>query len=168
MCVGIISGIVLGVAWAFLRPGYTGEVVDGIFTADPSNAVDNVEFTSFMWFVVFSAAIGSLVASVAYAAAGHVRGLKTMLWLGIVAAAGSFTLLVVGQWVTYALHPLPDEGAGETLEAVTLVPPIDPLHGWVAAPLMAVLTYWIFAVITLPEQIRAQEPLPDVSVATAQ
>ncbi|WP_257158501.1 hypothetical protein [Corynebacterium cystitidis] len=151
--VGLLKGFVLGVVWAFLRPGYTGNIINGVFTADPVGQPSNIEFTSFIWCVLLSGVIGVGVAIVAYVSAGRVEGLATLLWVGLVATAGALALVVVGNWVTYVLHPIPEAG---TEEMVTLVPPIVPRIGWVAAPLMATLTYWIFAVISLPEEFRPE------------
>lgn len=147
----LLAGIALGALWGFFRPAYIGDVTDGFFIANEAESPRNVEFTSFISFVIITGVLGIVISMVAYMKVGRVTGVGALLWVGFVAFAAAFTFYFIGNVVTGFAHPMPDLHASDDQPNVELVPVMTPGVGWFAAPFLATLTYWILAIISLPD-----------------
>ncbi|MHA2789319.1 hypothetical protein ACXZ66_09265 [Corynebacterium sp. S7] len=153
----LVAGLILGAIWGVFRPAYVGDVTNGLFTANETESPKNVEFSSFISFVIITGALGIIIAMVAYIKVGQVTGVGMLLWVGVVALAAAFAFYVLGNIVTGLVHPLPGHNSGD-MTGVQIVPPMQPGVGWAVAPLLATLTYWILAIVSTPEP--EVEPLP--------
>ncbi|WP_018297043.1 hypothetical protein [Corynebacterium lubricantis] len=153
----LVAGLVLGALWGAFRPAYVGDITDGMFIANETESPRNVEFSSFASYILITGVLGIVVAMVAYLKVGHAAGVGMLIWVGIVAFAATFAFYVFGNIVTGWVHPYPDPSGGDVTGA-HIVPPMSPGVGWAVAPLLAVLTYWIQAIVSSPDP--EPEPLP--------
>ncbi|WP_293768794.1 hypothetical protein [uncultured Corynebacterium sp.] len=133
-----------GAVWGLTRPKLTGRAVGDGSGGYVIDAVDDIQFTSFAWFVIITAIGGFLIGLVAYVRGAGTRSLAMLLWSGIVALAGAYAFWVFGS----ATAPgLPDNPG----DVVQWVPAFNPGVGLTAAPFIAVFTYWSTAFISADE-----------------
>ncbi|WP_157034380.1 hypothetical protein [Corynebacterium jeddahense] len=148
-------GLAAGASWGVLRPAYTGEAADGGVRIDTDASPANVAFTGYAWFAVLTAAVGVVIAAVAWRAVqrGRVRGgVGWMLLAVFAAAAAAAAAYICGGFVVAALHPMPDVTQLQPGDTVTLVPPVEPGVGWVAGPFAAAVVYWCTNLVALQGQ----------------
>ncbi len=139
----------VGSVWGLVRPAYQGSVVDdGGVLLDRSF---DVEFTSFISFVVATGLLSSAVALTVFILSPRTRGLGMMSWLLVVVVLASLAFHQAGTLTAGLLHPVPDPQTLDVGAQVSLVPGFAPGVGIVAAPFMAALTYWCAALVT-PEE----------------
>lgn len=144
-----------------LRPAYTGEAADGGVRIDTDASPANVAFTGYAWFAVLTAAVGVVIAAVAWRAVqrGRVRGgVGWMLLAVFAAAAAAAAAYICGGFVVAALHPMPDVTQLQPGDTVTLVPPVEPGVGWVASPFAAAVVYWCTNLVALQGAAAAVAP----------
>lgn len=141
VCFGLV-----GALWGALRPAYRAVVTadDGI-QIEPAH---NVEFGSFISFVVATGLLAALLAVVMFLLSAPTRGVSMLLWVVFCAALGSVVFLFVGDLVVSAFHPTPAVETAEAGERFSLVPGINPGIGLAAAPFMAALAYWCSALVS--------------------
>ncbi|WP_080794156.1 hypothetical protein [Corynebacterium pacaense] len=145
---------VAGVIWGLFRPTYTVAVRDG--ESASVEAAPNVEFTSFIWFVVFTGLLGCAMALVVFIRSVSTRGPLMLLWVTVVAFLGSLVFLLFGDMSAGLLHRTPADFSRMVGETFTVVPPMSPGVGLAAAPFLAVCTYWCAAFVT-----PSAEPVAD-------
>lgn len=151
-----------GAVWGRFRPVLTGyEVDDGGYAVE---TLADIEFGSFVWFVLLTGLGGVLLALGAYLRGARQRGLGMLLWVGVAALASAVAFYYAGSLT--ATH-LPSE-PGETVQ---WTPPMQPHIGWAAAPFMAMFAYWSAAFISadvdweddapdIPEEVNAEPSEP--------
>lgn len=142
---GIIAALVGGV-WGLTRPGYSATVDDGGARIDPALNADNVEFISFVGFVLLTTLLGLLIGVVAFLTAGKRAGIGRMLFTIAVAAFSSWTLFILGTWSAELYHGVPDPHDVAPGQTLTFVPVLRPGPAWLAGPFVAALAYWLGAV----------------------
>lgn len=124
---------IAGAIWGMFRPELSGkQQPDGSVVIDP---VTNVEFTSFITFVLITALGSVVLGTVVFAAAPpRFRGLSTLLWVGFVAIAGAYAFVIFGNWSAGTA-----DGTGSNIE---FVPPLDPGVFVLVAPFFGMFAYW--------------------------
>ncbi|AWB81607.1 hypothetical protein C3B44_03885 [Corynebacterium yudongzhengii] len=139
LTLGILLYAVVGAVWGLLRPAYEGTVESGGVIAFAPAA--DIEFTSFITFAVITGVLGVICGLVSFVRAPEMRGALTLCWIGVVALIGAVAFFTVGELAA----SLTQRVAHTELEAgqdVAIVPPLAPGIAFVAAPLMAMMTYW--------------------------
>lgn len=154
LAVSLLLFSLVGAAWGFLRPVYSGTVIDGgRMNADPLTA--GAEFVSFASFTVATGLLAVLVALSVYVLSPATRGPGMLWWLMAVAALSAFSFLQAGTVTAGLAHDVGDLSSLAVGDTVSLVPGMAPGIGWLVAPFMAALSYWCSALVT-PEP----DPLP--------
>lgn len=153
LAVGLILGLVGGVAWALLRPTYTVSFEDGAAVIQDAAAAGSVEFAAVGWLSIITGAIGIGLACIARRQVRNQEtggGIGTMLWLIVAAAASSFTVFAAGEMTVRALHPVPSHGeaadqaaAAAASAAFDIAPSVDPHVAWLVGPFAAAFTFWL-------------------------
>lgn len=143
----VFAGV--GALWALLRPTYDATVTDtgGVYLTPAFN----VEFMSFISFAVATGLLGALLALVMFVTSEHTRGLLALIWATICAFLGAVVFLLVGDQLSFALHPIPEQDTLAVGETFKLLPGMHPGIALAAAPFMASLAYWC-AVLVSPEE----------------
>ncbi|WKD57401.1 hypothetical protein CAPI_04215 [Corynebacterium capitovis DSM 44611] len=143
LAASLLAGSIVGVVWGFSRPAYVGVVVGDGVEVDQIATPDSAEFASLGWFVILTAVLGAAVAALAYARA-H-RGPAMLGWVMVTSLGGAFATYTFGEGVAHLASADPSafsEGA-----RLSVVPALYPGTGWLAAPCLAALTYWLLSVV---------------------
>lgn len=146
----ILLSVVVGAVWGLLRPAYEGTVTDG--GGVNLEMAENVEFNSYITFAVLTGVIGVAVSMTAFVGVPETRGLIMLLWVGVAALVGAVTFLIVGEQASQLVHNPADAHSATEGQTITLVPPLAPGMGFVVAPLMATLSYWVSMVVNSAER----------------
>lgn len=151
LALALIAYSLAGAIWGAVRPVHTGELLEGGAVAlDPAV---NVEFTSFLWFVVLTGVLGAVVGAVAFVSLPQQRGIVTMLLVMGLVAVASVSFLLVGDSVSAVVHDIPSHpDAVEVGDHVSVVPRLSPGTGWIVAPFMAGVAYWLCGALTSMER----------------
>lgn len=141
VCFGVV-----GALWGVLRPTYEAVVTeDGGMMIAPAH---NVEFESFISFVVATGLLGALLAVVMFLLSTTTRGVLMLLWVTVCAVFGAVVFLFAGDLVVSVVNPVPEVETVDAGESFSLVPGINPGIGLAAAPFMAALAYWCSALVS--------------------
>lgn len=144
VCLVLYSAV--GAAWGLLRPALHGTVGDeGAILFDPAV---NVEFTSFISFVIATGLLSSVVALATFILSHRTRGPGMMLWLLVVVTLSALVFHQIGTLSAGLMHPPPEPESLAPGDRISLVPGFLPGVGILAAPFMAALTYWCAALVT--------------------
>lgn len=133
-----------GAVWGVLRPTLSATVSEE--TVQISGG-ENVEFTSFITFVIGTALLATVVSLLAYFRAEHVRGVGMLLWVAGVVFLGALSFWAVGELVAERMHALPEPDDLNAGDELSFVPSFTPWVGALAAPLLASLSYWLASVL---------------------
>lgn len=134
----------LGAVWGWWRPAYEGTIEDGDLLLEGGTSV---EFTSFITFVVITGLLGVVLSMLAYLRSPDTRGFLMLCWLGLVALVAAVMFWLVGEQVALMLHDPAAAHRALNGERISIVPPLSPGIGFVAAPLMAMMSYWLSVII---------------------
>lgn len=127
----LFSGV--GAVWGLWRPTLEGHRVEGGGYALTNSA--NVQFLSFVTFVMITGILGVVIGTVAYLRGERFRGVGVLVWSGVVCLAGAAAFYVFGGATATAVP----ENPGEFVE---FVPKFSPAIGWLVAPFMSMFAYW--------------------------
>lgn len=119
-----LLGAIAGAVWGLSRPSYVLVDDGGHPAVDLIASPDNVEFASFAGFVLLSVVLGCVVGLSSLSA--HKVSPWRMIAVAVVALFGAWTLLVFG-----------------SATAAEGVPLLRPGVGWLVAPFIACLSYWL-------------------------
>lgn len=145
LVIALITGAVVGGVWGLTRPAYVGTYRQGAVAVDEAANPANVEFASLGWFVLLSGLIGAGVAVFAY-----LRGLTgpaSLLWVTACAGAAGFSLFTFGGWSASLVTDTARSAQPVDGETVTFVPAMAPGVGWLVAPFVAGLLFYVFTVV---------------------
>lgn len=157
LSVAILTYALVGGVWGLLRPAY-----EATPTADGQLALGspgNVQFTSFMTFTLLTALLGLGVGIAAFLRSPETRGLAMLWWAGVVAVIAAVGFWAVGEFVAGIVHPLPDPAELVEGEVVRVSAALNPGLGLIAAPLLAMASYWVCVLLDVDGPDLRAEPL---------
>lgn len=170
LAVGLILGLIGGVAWGFVRPTYTVSFQDGAAVVDPAASAPSADFAAIGWLAIITAALGVILAAVALLQTrkGEVAGgFSELVWLILVAGATSLTTFAVGEMTVRALYPVPSHSETPTTEPFALAPSVEPHVALLVAPLVAAAMFWMANFFELTRLTREQARVEARSEAPA-
>ncbi|AKE41524.1 hypothetical protein UL82_06795 [Corynebacterium kutscheri] len=143
----VLSFLIMGAVWGFLRPSYSATVIEGSQIAVGNE--ENVEFIAFFLYVVMTALIAGCCGIGAFLKLEKLRGLGMLFWVTLWSFLGGQIFLDTGELVAGLVHTV-----GENLmigEVVRYVPRLQlGIAAQAVAPFWAVLLYWC-AYVSTPE-----------------
>ncbi len=140
--VGLYCGA--GALWGLSRPTLTGHAV-GDGGGYEIESVADIEFLSFIGFVVLTALLSAGVGFVAYWRLASIRGVAMLLWVGVVAFWGAGAFYVFGSATAPSVPDSPSE-------VVHWAPAFNPGVGLLLSPLSATFIYWVASAVSVLAQ----------------
>ncbi|AWB84319.1 hypothetical protein [Corynebacterium liangguodongii] len=155
----LVAGCIVGAAWGLLRPAYVGTYHDGGFLLDTEASPPGVEFASYGWFVLLSAALGLSIAALAYVR--RLTGVGALMWCMVCAGAAAYATSTFGAATASLRHGSAGaRGSGPTEgEVLSLVPSLDPGVAWLVGPFVAGLMFYTLALVSAFEGSEGSEGL---------
>lgn len=140
--------LIAGLLWGMIYPSHRGTLVEGGAVAvEPAQGV---EFRSWLWLVLGSGLLASVLAVGVFLRSPRSRGLLMQIWLGLMAGAGTVGAYAVGVSLARWRVPMPDPAAlspGAEVEILSMVGLGAPIS-LVFPAFMAVLAYWSCMVVS--------------------
>lgn len=149
--VSMIIGSAAGALWGPTRPELTGRAVGDGSGGYIIDALADIQFTSFGWFVILTAIGGAACGLVAYLQGSSARGIAMLLWVGLVTLAASWAFWVFGQATATSLPETPGD-------VVQWVPSFNPGIGFAVAPFLAMFSYWSAAFVSADAEWELTPP----------
>lgn len=140
--VGLVSGVVGGAAWAWLRPPIVAVVSDGAFVIDTAATAQNAQFAGLGWLAVVLLVVGLIVG---LAGRSHRGGgqLAWFIWQLVVSALAGFVVWTVGGVVTDWLISMPEHAEGfQDGQRINVVPRVAPSVVLCLAPFVTGIAAW--------------------------
>lgn len=106
--------------------------MDGGYSIDPAN---NAQFVGLAGALGGAVVISIALGLFAYLRGGSQRGIGTQLWVGLCAFSAMGTVVLFS-------HVLAPGVPKDLADTVRFAPGFDPGMGWLAAPFLAMFTYW--------------------------
>lgn len=149
LVVGLLLGLIGGVAWGLLRPTYVGHVEQNTIVIDNAASDPSAQFAALGWFTALTACIGAVLAGFAWVrsrrgdTSGSGGSVGLMLWVTVVALASAYAVAAAGDVVVYLLYPSSPADVPPAGASFELAPPVSPQVAWLVAPFSAALVYWV-------------------------
>ncbi len=140
------SGV--GAAWGLWRPTLEGRRVDDGGGYALRN-VANVQFDSYITFVLITGALGMALGLIAYRCGERYRGVGVLLWVALASLAGAASFYVFGGATATSI---PDDPG----EFVEFVPKFSPGIAWLVGPFMAMFAYWSAVFVDPPRAVDVE------------
>lgn len=144
---GLVSGVIGGAAWAWLRPPIVTVVSDGSFMIDETETIQNAQFAGLGWLAVVLLVVGLVVGAGGRARRGGGQ-LAWFVWQLIVAALAGYVVLAVGGMVSGWFTALPEHADGfQDGQRLSVFPIVAPGVALCLAPFATGLVAWSRMVI---------------------
>ena len=158
LALALLGFSVAGAAWGLWRPALKGHRVDDGGYA--LRNVANVQFDSYITFVLITGALGMALGLIAYRRGERYRGVGGLLWVALASLAGAASFYVFGGATATSI---PDDPG----EIVEFVPKFSPGIAWLVGPFMAMFTYWSAVFVNPPRAVDDEEAEAMVAEAEA-
>lgn len=140
--VGLVSGVIGGGVWAWLRPPIVAVVSDGAFVIDQVETAKNAQFAGLGWLAIVLLVVGLIVG----VAGGGRRGGGQFTWFAwqlVVAALAGAVVSAIGGIVTDWLIAMPEHAERfEDGQRISVFPPVTSSVVLCLAPLVTGIVAW--------------------------
>lgn len=140
--VGLVSGVVGGAAWAWLRPPIVAVVSDGTFVIDEAETAQNAQFAGLGWLAVVLLIVGLIVGVAGRSRRGGGQ-LTWFVWQLVVSTLAGFVVWTVGGIATDWLSAMPEHAEGfQDGQHISVFPNVAPSVVLCLAPFVTGIAAW--------------------------